>query len=358
MNPNEPEEPPADSGCLEPSQPLQASQSLQPSPPGEVARTAEIKPARCKNCGAVLLGRFCANCSQAADVHVPSTMELMHELLEGLTHSDSRLWRTLLLLWFKPGKLTQEFVAGRRVAYLPPFRLYLILSIIFFLIASFMHTTGEVIRFDDGTTTFTAPGAPAPRARTSAPRTAAPAATPAPSSTGAATSRATNCEDVNFITFARHPEWNQRIKHACAEIVRDNGENLLHVAIGTMSKAMFIFLPLVAFLHMLLYWRPRYRYAEHLLFFIHLHAFYFSVAIVMISAINVAHAWPRLTGAADVVETVLGWCMPVYTVIAMRRVFQRSWAGTVFKAVLLFFIYSIVFILTLVGVVVYAILQL
>jgi hypothetical protein len=358
MNPNQPEEPPADSRSPESSQPLEASQSLQTSPPGEIALTeSAIKPARCKNCGAVLLGRFCVNCSQAADVHVPSTMELMHELLEGLTHSDSRLWRTLLLLWFKPGKLTQEFVAGRRVAYLPPFRLYLILSIIFFLIASFMHTNGEVIRFDDGATTFTAPGAPAPR--TSAPRTAAPpTATPAPSATGTATSRVTSCDDVNFISFTRHPEWNQRIKHACAEIVRDNGENLLHVAIGTMSKAMFIFLPLVAFLHMLLYWRPRYRYAEHLLFFIHLHAFYFSVAIVMISAINVAHAWPKLTGAADVVETVVGWCMPVYTLIAMRRVFQRSWAGTVFKAVVLFFVYSTVFILTLVGVVVYAILQL
>src|SRR5580698_2382681 len=102
---------------------------------------------RCRNCGAALSGRFCANCSQAADVHVPSTRELLHEALEGLTHSDSRLWRTLRLLWFKPGRLTQEFVAGRRAAYLPPFRLYLILSIIFFLIASFIHTNVAFIKF-------------------------------------------------------------------------------------------------------------------------------------------------------------------------------------------------------------------
>ena len=44
---------------------------------------------------------------------MPSTRELLHKALEGITHSDSRLWRTLSLLWFKPGKLTQEFVAGR-----------------------------------------------------------------------------------------------------------------------------------------------------------------------------------------------------------------------------------------------------
>ena len=106
---------------------------------------------RCLNCGAVLTGRYCANCGQAADVHVPSTAELVHEALEGITHSDSRLWRTLYLLWFKPGKLTQEFVAGRRAAYLPPFRLYLVLSILFFLAASISntHTHTKFVGFDN-----------------------------------------------------------------------------------------------------------------------------------------------------------------------------------------------------------------
>src|ERR1700690_139810 len=108
-----------------------------------------VGSARCKNCDAVLLGRFCVNCSQAANVHVPTTMELVHELLEGITHSDSRLWRTLTTLWFKPGKLTAEFIAGRRVAYLPPFRLYLVLSVILFLMFSFIHTSGEAIKFDE-----------------------------------------------------------------------------------------------------------------------------------------------------------------------------------------------------------------
>jgi hypothetical protein len=287
-------------------------------------------PRHCKNCDAVLLGRYCVNCSQAADVHVPSTRELLHELLEGLTHSDSRLWRTLTLLWFRPGKLTREFIAGRRVAYLPPFRLYLILSIVFFLIASVTDMRSEVIRFDDATKPVAAGNAP----------------------------RLTSCQDINSLEFKSHSEWKQRLQHACEAIVRDNGNNLVHVAIATMSKAMFIFLPLIAFLHMLLYWRPRHRYAEHLLFFVHVHAFYFSVAIVMICAINAARAWPKLAGASDILETLLGWCMAIYTLIAMRRVFGRSWAGTLFKAVLLFFIYSIVFALTMGGVFVYAGLQL
>jgi Protein of unknown function (DUF3667) len=299
-----------------------------------VTRAAIDQPAvaHCKNCGAALLGRFCANCSQAADVHVPSTRELLHELLEGLTHSDSRLWLTLKYLWFRPGKLTQEFVAGRRVAYLPPFRLYLVLSIIFFLLASLVDTRVQVIRFDD-------------------------ALKPAAISQAASAPRATNCNEVKF-SFAGHPEWDTRLQHACLEIVRDNGNNLMHVAFATMSKAMFIFLPLVAFLHMLLYWRPRHRYAEHLLFFVHLHAFYFSVAILFLIATNAVHAWPKLDGAMSVVQALLGWSLPVYTVIAMRRVFHRTWKRTLFNGAALFLVYMVVFGMTVAGVFVYALLQL
>jgi hypothetical protein len=109
---------------------------------------------------------------------------------------------------------------------------------------------------------------------------------------------------------------------------------------------------------MLLYWRPRYRYAEHLLFFVHLHAFYFSVAIVMLSLSNTPDAWPKLAGVAGFLETILGWTLPVYTVSAMRRVFRRSWPGTLFKGVVLFFVYMIVFGLTVAGVFVYAAFQL
>jgi hypothetical protein len=292
--------------------------------------------ARCKNCGAALAGRFCANCSQAADVHVPSTRELIHELLEGLTHSDSRLWLTLKYLWFSPGKLTTEFVAGRRIAYLPPFRLYLVLSIIFFLMASFLHTgSDEMIQFDAAL---------------------APAGTPQAGS-HKAEPRITNCTDLSA-SITERPYWGKRFQHACEQVVRDKGETMLHVAIGTMSKAMFIFLPLIAFLHMLLYWRPRYRYAEHLLFFVHLHAFYFSIAILLIAAIETAQSWPKVAGASDVVQTLLGWALPVYTLIAMRRVFKRSWVGTVFKALALFFVYMVVFGMTVGAVFIYSALQL
>ncbi|HME40000.1 MAG TPA: DUF3667 domain-containing protein [Steroidobacteraceae bacterium] len=285
---------------------------------------------RCLNCGAELTGRYCANCSQAADVHVPSTRELIHEALEGMTHSDSRLWRTLHLLWFKPGKLTQEFVAGRRAAYLPPFRLYLVLSILFFLVASMSNTHANFVRFDNETSE--AAGVAAPQ----------------------------DCAKVNATQFSAQlfgRDWAPRIKHACGEIARDNGANLLHVALATAPKAMFIFLPLIAFLHMLLYWRPRHRYAEHLLFFIHLHAFFFSVMTLVILSADAADAWPRLNPVLRFLPLLL-WSMPLYAIVGMRRVFGRGWMGALLKAGALFAAYMVVLIITLGGVFVYAVLQL
>jgi hypothetical protein len=286
----------------------------------------DLEPAaNCKNCGAALLGRYCANCSQAANVHVPTTMELVHELLEGLTHSDSRLWRTLKNLWFKPGRLTQEFVAGKRVAYLPPFRLYLILSLLFFLIYSFSHNPVQIIKFDTEHTTA---------------------------------SSVTSCNDTNFISFEGHPDWNERIRHTCEQVTRDNGENLRHAVISTLPKAMFIFLPLVALLNMLLYWHPRYRYAEQLLFFVHVHAFFFSALILSVSVSNAAQVWPSLKGASDVLNTLMDWTMVIYAFIAIRRVFAKSWTGALFKSAALFFVYMIMFGLTLGAVVVYNALRL
>ena len=65
--------------------------------------------------------------------HVPSFVEFLGEAAEVFTHADSRLWRTIAPLLFRPGFLTQQFLQGRRASYLPPFRLYIVVSLLFFL---------------------------------------------------------------------------------------------------------------------------------------------------------------------------------------------------------------------------------
>jgi hypothetical protein len=283
---------------------------------------------KCRNCGAILAGRYCGNCGQAADVHVPSTRELIHEALEGLTHSDSRIWSTLRLLLFVPGKLTQEFVAGKRAAYLPPFRLYLILSVAFFLVASFSNfERAPVIVVGSGSVRQT---------------------------------QESDCTNgtLDFSALTQRSDWNQRLQRACVGYLHDHGKSLLHAGLGVLPKAMFLFLPLVAVLHMLMYWWPRQRYAVHLLFFLHLHAFFFFAATLLLLFGDAAAAWPALARADDVGSTLMFWVMIAYSVIAMRRVFQMRWPLTLAKAGALFIIYFIMLGLTIGGVFLYAALRL
>jgi len=285
-------------------------------------QTQEAPPDRCKNCNAQLMGRYCANCSQAADVHIPTTTELVHELLEGLTHSDSRLWRTLISLWFKPGKLTQEYILGKRISYLPPFRLYLIVSVVFFLLAPLMRATVEVRQ-----------------------------------SNQLQQSPASHAPDCNNITIAQHPKVQQQLRHACVEIQRDQGVALMHLVFGILSKALFILLPLVAFFNMAMYWAPRYRYAEHLVFFVHLHAFFFSIAIVMLLLTSEPQSWPRMQALGSSSAMLLGCTAVVYAAMAVRRVFAKTWAAALMKTFVLSLIYLAMCALTTAGVFAVAILE-
>ena len=59
----------------------------------------------------------------------------------------------------------------------------------------------------------------------------------------------------------------------------------------------------------------------------------------MLCLSDAADAWPKLGGVGSLLETLLGWTLPVYTVLAMRRVFRRGWPGTLVKGVALFFVY-------------------
>lgn len=282
----------------------------------------------CRNCGAILCARYCSECGQAAEVHMPSVKEIAHEVLEGLTHSDSRLWNTLKCLWFKPGKLTLEFIAGRRVAYLPPFRVYLILSVLFFFLSSATHQPLVVMEL--------------------------------PSSGHAAeiNPKQFHCEDINTMKFLGRLDWNERLVHACNVARSDNGASLNRVVEGIVPKVLFLFLPLVALLNMLMYRRPRHRYAEHLLFFLHVHAFFFSVAIAALLLDVTVKAWPAVSPLTDALDALLFFAVLVYSILALRRVFRRSWPNTLLKAALLFLIYLIVMALGTAALSIYAILQL
>jgi hypothetical protein len=85
----------------------------------------------CKNCGTPLEGWYCYSCGQNADTHHRSILHLLWEAIEGMFHLDGRLANTLPLLFFKPGKLAKDYMEGRIVRHVPPFRTFLVALLLF-----------------------------------------------------------------------------------------------------------------------------------------------------------------------------------------------------------------------------------
>ncbi|SDE49395.1 DUF3667 domain-containing protein [Kordiimonas lacus] len=88
----------------------------------------------CSNCNAPLTGPFCHICGQKDDDLKRPIWTLIREILDDVISTDSRLFKTLILLVLVPGGLTRAFRDGRRARFVPPLRLYLVISILFFVI--------------------------------------------------------------------------------------------------------------------------------------------------------------------------------------------------------------------------------
>jgi len=99
----------------------------------------------CRNCGEGLTGVFCARCGQSVNDRSKSLWRVVGDALQDFLHFDSRVLRTLGLLLLVPGRMTRDYIVGRRSRYVPPLRLYLFSSLIFFLVLSFANVALIVI---------------------------------------------------------------------------------------------------------------------------------------------------------------------------------------------------------------------
>jgi hypothetical protein len=91
----------------------------------------------CKNCKAKFEGNFCNNCGEKVIKDGDfALMKICSQALDTFTHLDSKLFKTLKLLLFYPGKLSRLYIEGIRIPYMKPFQLFIILNVIFFFIFS------------------------------------------------------------------------------------------------------------------------------------------------------------------------------------------------------------------------------
>ena len=90
----------------------------------------------CLNCGSELAGPFCHYCGQPDKNLLRFFPVLLRELMEDFLDFDSRFMRTMKPLLFRPGRLTRDYLDGRRFRFTPPLRLYIFASIAFFFLAA------------------------------------------------------------------------------------------------------------------------------------------------------------------------------------------------------------------------------
>ena len=311
-----------------------------------------LDPPRCLNCGTIVSGRHCAQCGQAADVHVLSVKEVAGDVTHSLLHLDSRVWRTLRMLALRPGELTREFIAGRHQQYLPPFRLYLGISILFFALSALMPDF-EVERIDAQGNTVVAPAkivAPEDIRRELEAEGVDPAKIDE-------VVKGEGCT-VNFSESESFDEIEQAFTRACKRMRADGGKAFFERFASTAPKLMFLFLPLMAGVACLFYWRPRRLYVEHLVLFLHNHAFTFLLIGVTQALSAIANLKVPLVGFLNLVSFLLYLYLIYYVFRSMRVVYGEGRFKTTLKFLSLGMIYFLLLGVTMMAGLIYAMLSL
>lgn len=243
--------------------------------------------------------------------------DFVHELVAEHFGLDSKVARTLIALVRWPGRLTNEFIQGRRVRYVPPLRLYLSLSVLFFLLSALtehartvrskgvIEAGGGIVRID---------------------------------TTGAGNSRVVHIDDStsgattvsvknsSFLADTLHSgtltRWFKRRMNARVAEFRKDGKSAA-TQLGTefqreLPDAIFLLVPMLALLLSVVYFGQHRFYAEHLVFALHFQAFVFAALMVAMIPIPLLDVTVWLAGV-------------VYAYLALRTVYGEGKGTTALK---------------------------
>jgi hypothetical protein len=266
----------------------------------------------CRNCGTAAPLNFCASCGQETALHPPTLGEFIHEFVGHYVALEGALWRTLGRLLGRPGSLTSEYLAGRRRRYVLPLRLFLTASFIFFLTLKLLPAIEPSVVID---------AAARPDATVEDIRAAAASA---PDS-GRLHTPLVMAFRISDCGGAAEPACNafERFVNGIGERFGSDPRgfvgHLRSQLMGAAPYAVFLMLPVFAGIVALAYRRRRMTYGEHVVFSLHLHAFWF-LALIPIATL------PR--SASDVLLLVV----LAYGVLALRKVYRGRWWATLLRA--------------------------
>lgn len=272
----------------------------------------------CANCGAALTGQFCPVCGQkrfvASDRRFGS---LLRQFVEAATDLDGRFWGTLRTLLAKPGRLSRDYIDGRRARWISPIALFLLVNLVYFV---------SGVQSDLATPFgWEVPG-----------RIAVESADSGTLSEEDAARLGARPGPLHSLLTA--PLVDRRVAQRDAEArAASNGERGYHyrdyrdaynAKVPEISKVLtIVHVPLLAVALMLMFRRSGRYFAEHFVVTLHLVAFYMAVIVIVDFSRDLAQL---IVAPADWQNILLNWLirivLTVYILVALRRVYDFAWA--------------------------------
>lgn len=329
---------------------------------------------------------------------------ILQDFLDTIFEYDSRIWRTIVPLYFRPGHITNDFLAGKRVRYVLPFRLMFVLTVVTFLTLQLVmepipasesayrsiaqaETVAEVEALRDKSleelsrareTVGTGIG----RTGAQAGRRAAEQAVEREAQRridwlqAAAEARAegrpptaprahiafgdeawdleTNPLEIAWLPAPVNQRINVWIDRAAVNLHRagEEPERLLDSFMNLLPAALFVLMPVFALLVMLMHWRRRWLYTAHLVVALHSHSF-LALALLLIAVLSALERLAAGVAWAAQPLALLGlaaqiW-IPVYLLFMQRRVYGDRWLVTLVKYSVIGLVYLVLLTVVVVG---------
>lgn len=294
------------------------------------------KETDCLNCGATLQGHFCHNCGQEnLEIH-ESFGHMMDHAVSDYFHFDHQFFHTIKPLLFEPGFLTNEYMAGKRAKYLHPVKMYIFISIMYFLIAFNVRESNGIIRIQEN---------PPP---TSAVLEKQKALINADKTIDAHSKQAKLAQltenDTSYAQYEANQKklpadvrdgfWGNLIQKRVYDYKERYGKGapskFIEEVQHNIPKMMFVLLPLFAWQLKIAFSKNKKFYVEHLIFAFHYFCFsLLFLSIMTILEIAIPSSWTSAILWIKVVEFAV---IVLYFCKALRTVYHRSRFRTVTKA--------------------------
>lgn len=316
----------------------------------------------CLNCGATLKGKFCHVCGQENLEIKESFGHMMSHAISDYFHFDDQFFHTLKPLLFKPGKLTVEYMAGKRASYLHPVKMYIFISLVFFVLF-FRGSTEKQKKIESKPVTKEQINAIKTNPHLSNNQKqklldALPYIIRRGKDGKGDDTLYRNME--GFLAFAEHDTSYQqystrqeklkpdeqdgflaRYLHKKAIEWKSSGEKMPTIILENfehnMPKLMFLALPLFALLLKVTFWRNKKLYIEHLIYSFHLHCFLFLfLSLIMLLQLIMPSDWDAVIGT---INSLAFFVVLWYVFVSLRTVYHRGIFRTITKMIGLSFTY-------------------